>query len=204
MLSEKIKKLRQENGLSQEELANKLNVVRQTISKWEKGLSLPDSDMLVNIAKVFGTTVSDLLDEKQPENKNSLNKEATKNKPSKTINLILLILSCPIWLPIAIATVAVIFSLYISVCAIIAAFWSVFATFVVGSAASFLFGFHFIFTEYISVGMISFAATFILAGVSIFSFYGLKSATKGVFLLTKNCFYGLKKSFNKQKKGEEQ
>ena len=45
MFNENIKKIRKEKGLSQEELAVKLNVVRQTISKWEKGLSVPDADL---------------------------------------------------------------------------------------------------------------------------------------------------------------
>lgn len=63
MLNENIKALRKSKGLSQEELAIKLNVVRQTISKWEKGLSVPDSEMLVSIAEVFETSVSTLLGE---------------------------------------------------------------------------------------------------------------------------------------------
>ena len=50
MLNENIKNLRKAKGLSQEELANRLNVVRQTISKWEKGLSVPDSSMLISLA----------------------------------------------------------------------------------------------------------------------------------------------------------
>ena len=49
MLNENIKAIRKSKGLSQEELAVKLNVVRQTISKWENGLSVPDSDMLIYI-----------------------------------------------------------------------------------------------------------------------------------------------------------
>ena len=49
MLNENIKAIRKAKGLSQEELAIKLNVVRQTISKWENGLSVPDSDMLISI-----------------------------------------------------------------------------------------------------------------------------------------------------------
>ena len=48
MLNENIKAIRKSKGLSQEELAVKLNVVRQTISKWEQGLSVPDSDMLIS------------------------------------------------------------------------------------------------------------------------------------------------------------
>lgn len=63
MLKENIKTLRKQKGLSQEELAIKLNVVRQTISKWEQGLSVPDSEMLVSISEVFETSVSTLLGE---------------------------------------------------------------------------------------------------------------------------------------------
>ena len=63
MLNENIKAIRKSKGLSQQELAIKLNVVRQTISKWEQGLSVPDSDMLVLISEVLETPVSTLLGE---------------------------------------------------------------------------------------------------------------------------------------------
>ena len=63
MLNENIKALRKSKGLSQQELAIKLNVVRQTISKWEQGLSVPDSDMLISISEVLEIPVSTLLGE---------------------------------------------------------------------------------------------------------------------------------------------
>ncbi len=63
MLNENIKAIRKSKGLSQQEFAVKLNVVRQTISKWEKGLSVPDSEMLVLIAEQLETSVSVLLGE---------------------------------------------------------------------------------------------------------------------------------------------
>ena len=63
MLSENIKQLRKAKGLSQEELAVKLNVVRQTVSKWEQGLSVPDADLLIALSEVFETPVSTLLGE---------------------------------------------------------------------------------------------------------------------------------------------
>ena len=69
MLKENIKSLRKSKGLSQEELAIKLNVVRQTISKWEQGLSVPDAEMLIKLAEVLDTTVSTLLGEKVTESK---------------------------------------------------------------------------------------------------------------------------------------
>ena len=63
MLKENIKTIRKSKGLSQQELAVKLNVVRQTISKWEQGLSVPDSDMLLSISEALETPVSTLLGE---------------------------------------------------------------------------------------------------------------------------------------------
>lgn len=67
MLNENIKRLRKSKGLSQEELAIKLNVVRQTVSKWENGLSVPDSSMLISLADELDTSVSTLLGESVSE-----------------------------------------------------------------------------------------------------------------------------------------
>ena len=63
MLSENLKAIRKSKGLSQQELAVKLNVVRQTVSKWEQGLSVPDSDILISLSEVLETPVSTLLGE---------------------------------------------------------------------------------------------------------------------------------------------
>ena len=63
MLNENIKAIRKSKGLSQQELAVKLNIVRQTVSKWEQGLSVPDSDMLISLSKVLETPVSTMLGE---------------------------------------------------------------------------------------------------------------------------------------------
>lgn len=69
MLKENIRAIRKSRGLSQEELAIKLNVVRQTISKWERGLSVPDSEMLISISEILETPVSTLLGENISESK---------------------------------------------------------------------------------------------------------------------------------------
>lgn len=61
MLGENIRILRKEKGLSQETFAQQLNVVRQTVSKWEKGLSVPDAEMLNSISELFEVPVSTLL-----------------------------------------------------------------------------------------------------------------------------------------------
>ena len=78
MLKDNIKTLRKQKGLSQEELSVKLNVVRQTISKWEQGLSVPDSEMLISISKVFDTSVSELLGENIKEDKPNTLKEISE------------------------------------------------------------------------------------------------------------------------------
>lgn len=69
MLKENIKTIRKSKGISQEELSIKLNVVRQTVSKWEQGLSIPDAEMLISISKVLETPVSTLLGENISEAK---------------------------------------------------------------------------------------------------------------------------------------
>ena len=61
MLSENLQNLRKARGLSQEELAERIHVVRQTVSKWEKGLSVPDADLLIRLAEALDTSVSSLL-----------------------------------------------------------------------------------------------------------------------------------------------
>ena len=64
MFGENLKMLRKQKGFSQEELAVRLHVVRQTISKWEKGLSIPDAEMLIRLAEILEVSVSELLGEK--------------------------------------------------------------------------------------------------------------------------------------------
>lgn len=63
MLGENIKAIRKTKGLSQQELAVKLNVVRQTVSKWEQGLSVPDAGLLITLSEALETPVSTLLGE---------------------------------------------------------------------------------------------------------------------------------------------
>lgn len=61
MFGENLKTLRKQKGFSQEELATRLHVIRQTISKWEKNLSVPDADTLIRLAEILEVSVSELL-----------------------------------------------------------------------------------------------------------------------------------------------
>ena len=117
MFSENLKTIRKAKGYTQEELAIKVNVVRQTVSKWEKGLSVPDADVLSHIAEVLEVSVSELLgaDIKQEDSKNEVAEQlakiseqlAIKNRRSKkiwrTIGVILLaiIIANIIWVMVS-------------------------------------------------------------------------------------------------------
>ncbi len=93
MLSENIRTMRKKKGLTQEEFAARLHVVRQTVSKWEKGLSVPDSDMLIKISEVLEVSVGDLLGTKIPDEQTDIARQlervneqlAIKNKRTKLI-----------------------------------------------------------------------------------------------------------------------
>lgn len=100
MLGKNIKILRKQRGMSQEIMAQRLNVVRQTVSKWEQGLSVPDAQMLIRIAEMFEVPVSSLIGEKIEEKADTneiaaqlaiLNEQlAAKTKRNKMIIKILL------------------------------------------------------------------------------------------------------------------
>lgn len=70
MLSKNLKIFRKRKGLTQENVAEALNVVRQTISKWEKGISVPDADMLIRLAEVLDVSVSELIGSDVADEKN--------------------------------------------------------------------------------------------------------------------------------------
>ena len=117
MLKDNLKTLRKNKGLSQEELSVKLNVVRQTISKWESGLSVPDAEMLVSISEVFETPVSKILgeniDEKEKNDIKVISEKLEvineqlfmkqKQKRKRTINILIIMDMCIILLFILLA-----------------------------------------------------------------------------------------------------
>lgn len=191
MLGDKIKSLRLEKGLSQSELARRLSVVRQTVSKWENGLSAPDSEMLINIAAVLETSVSDLIGENTGlaavHETEEPNKEVLGEKRSsgKVLSTTLIILGFPVWFSLAVAGFAVIFSLLISLWAVIISLWAVFVAFLVSSFGGTVAGVVFIFSGNAPSGFAALGASLVLAGISIFLFFLCKSATKYAVVLTK-------------------
>lgn len=118
MLQDNLKALRKSKGLTQEDMAERLHVVRQTVSKWEKGLSVPDAEMLIRIAELFEVSVSELLGGNIEEcgSENAIAKElahineqlAIKNRRAKKIWQI--ILGSIIAIAVLTVTLVVIFS----------------------------------------------------------------------------------------------
>ena len=94
--NEKLINLRKKAGLSQEELGYKLNVTRQTVSKWELGQTTPEMDKLIEISKIFNISVDELINESETKNDSNSNPiiedqpiEKTNNK-EKTVPIICL------------------------------------------------------------------------------------------------------------------
>ena len=96
-LSEKLQALRQEKGFSQEQLAEKLDVSRQSVGKWESGQSRPDMDKLVVLAELFGVSTDYLL---RGDGNPSIQKQ---NKPIVTVLVLVLIIVTiiTIWLGVS-------------------------------------------------------------------------------------------------------
>ena len=88
LFNENLKKIRKERGYTQEELAAKVGVVRQTVSKWEKGLSVPDTDILCKIAEVLDTNINILLGDEiatDVDDLNQLNSNEKKNNNDNNV-----------------------------------------------------------------------------------------------------------------------
>ncbi len=92
---EKLIKLRKENALSQEELGEKLNVTRQTVSKWELGQTKPDLKKLLEISKIYNVSLESLTSDGEKTNKkeNVIIENESENEPRKWLQVLLIIVA---------------------------------------------------------------------------------------------------------------
>jgi uncharacterized membrane protein len=111
---------------------------------------------------------------------------------------VLLVLGAPLWLPLLIAALAVVLSLYISVWSVIISLWACFASVLGCTVGGVLSGIVFIIMGHIPSGIAMIAAGVVCAGLSIFAFFGCKAATKGIIILTKKALLWAKKCFIKK------
>src|SRR5574344_2339903 len=85
-IGDKLFELRKKKGLSQEEAADKLNVTRQTISKWETNQSNPDFDKIIPICELYNITSDELLTGKKNVNSNEFNNDSLRKKNAKVVS----------------------------------------------------------------------------------------------------------------------
>ncbi len=190
MLGDKIKAGRHTKGLSQQEFADRLSVVRQTVSKWEKGLSVPDSDMLLKISDILEISVSELLEEQTPPSEAA----PTEKKSGRAILIILIILGSPIWAALGIAAFAVLFSLYAVLWSLVVSAWAIFGALVGSGAGGLLGGIIIAITSNPMTGIALLGGGLLLLGLSIFTFFGALATTNGAVWLSKLPFVLIKKS----------
>ncbi len=84
ILGNKLFELRKKSGMSQEEFADRLNVSRQAVSKWERGETLPDTDNLISIAKLYGVSLDELVGHTPTSENENLSEDTTEEKPSQS------------------------------------------------------------------------------------------------------------------------
>lgn len=111
-IGKKLLSLRQEKGISQEALGRELNVSRQTVSKWESDLSLPDMKMMITISQFYEISITQLLDLDDETEADSINKiyeqtslvlENLQRKIKKIIRDWIIIIICTLCLCVALA-----------------------------------------------------------------------------------------------------
>ena len=99
VVASKLIKLRQQAGMTQAELGEKLNYSDKTVSKWERGESLPDAYVLTRIAEIYGTTVDGLLSEQEPwqDPIKKEREEERKNAPKFSSTVVTLVAIAGLW-----------------------------------------------------------------------------------------------------------
>ncbi len=122
----------------------------------------------------------------------------TPKKSLKAWEIVLLVLGSPIWFSLLIATVAVVFSLYVVLWSVIISLWSVFGAFVGCAIGGIVSSVVLLLSGNIFIGMILMSAGLVCGGLSIFAFFGCKAITKGIILLTKKIGIAIKNCFVKK------
>ena len=182
------------SGLPEETVEDRISFYIEAINdRIDDGM--PESDAVADVGSI-DSIVADVLSD-IPLAKIAKQKIKSSRR-LKGWEITLLAVGSPIWVPLAIAALAVIFSLYVSVWAIVISFWAVFASFAGSAIGGVLGGSIFICTENVIPGIALIAAGLVCAGLAIFSFFGCLAATKGTAKLAKLIVLGVKKCFIKK------
>lgn len=179
------------SGLPQEDIEERLTFYSEMLEdRMEEGLSEEEAVSAAgSVDEIVAQAVADI----------PLAKIAKERiRPKRRLNaaeMILLALGSPVWLPLGIAAVAVILSLYVSVWAVIVSVWAVFGSLVVGAVSGVLECAIFAAGGSGASSLVMLAAGLTCGGLSIFMFYGCRAATKGILVLTKRTAVWIKKCF---------
>ena len=179
------------SALPKDEIEERISFYCEMIDdRTEEGVSETDAvSMIGSVDEIAEQIVSDI-----PLSKIVMEK-VTPGRRFMAWEIVLLVLGSPVWLSLAVAALAVILSLYVSLWSVIVSLWAVFASLVGSAFGAIITGTVFIFTDFALVGLSMTGASFILAGLAILSFFGCKAASKGIISLTKKMAFGTKMLF---------
>ena len=182
------------SGLPQDEKEGRLSFYSEMIDdRIEEGL--PEEEAVARIGSVDEIT-SDIIGEIPLS---QLVKEKVKpGRKLKAWEIVLIVLGAPLWLPLLIAAAAVVFSLYVTVCALIVSLWAVFIAFAGGGIWSIVCGVAYLAAGNSPMGLALISIGLILAGLSVYLFFACKAATVGTVRLAKRFVLWLKKRFVKK------
>ena len=192
------------SGLPEDNIEESILFYSEMIDdRTEDGMS--EEEAIADIGSV--SEIATLIIAEIPLLKIAKNKIKPKRK-MKEWEIVLLCVGSPIWVSLLVSAFAVIISLYTALWSVIIALWAVFVSLgacsvaltIVGAAYGIVGGVIFINNAHIYSGIVMFAAGLVLAGLSIFAFFGCKAATKGIIVLTKKLALGIKNLFIRKEK----
>lgn len=181
-------------GLPKEDIHRSIDYYSEIIDDAvEEGIN--EEDAVSDLGSVEDIVAQILIETPLPK---LVKAKAKKSRALKVWEIILLVLGSPLWLSLLIAVFAVIFSVYISLWSVIISLWAAFASLIGGSVGALALGVGYIISGNTLSGAALLCAGLVLAGLSIFLYYGCKATTKGLILLSKAFVIGIKKCFIKK------
>ncbi len=193
-LSELRKKL---NGIPCEDIDGRINFYDEMIDdRIEDGLSEEEAiSGIGTVDEIVVTTMNDI-----PIHKFA--KEKLKRNKKSGLEITLLVLGAPVWIPLLISAIAVVLSVYVSVWAIVISLWSIFASLIGCAVGGIIAAVIFLIDAQFPTAGAMFSAVLICAGLSIFMFYGCRAATNGAIWLGKKMLLGTKFLFIKKEEAK--
>ena len=186
------------SGLPQDELEERLAFYNEMIDdRMEEGLSEEEAVCQAGpVAEIVAQVVTDIPLAK-------ITKERIQSKRQlKTWEIVLFALGCPVWLCLGVAAAAVIFSLYVSVWAVMISLWAVFGSLAACAFGGMAAGILFARNGSSPAGWIMLAVGIVCAGLSVFLFFGCKEATKGILLCMKKLALWTKNRFIRKEEAQ--